>query len=125
VTTHKELRVWNQAIELAAETHRVVSTFSREDRITYGDQFRRAAVSVALNLAEGAARQHRREFLQFLSIARGSVAELHTLREIALRLGLADEERLARMSELLDHTGRMLTQLVRAIASYPSTPAPE
>lgn len=114
---HEDLRVWKLAIDLAVATHRFVDTFPPEHRISYGDQFRRAAVSVAANIAEGSARQHRREFLQFLSIARGSLAELHTLREIVRRLELTTLEELTHLADLIDHTGRMLTRLFRYVAT--------
>ena len=113
---HTDLKAWNLAIDLAVATHRFVETFPREYRIAYGDQFRRAAVSVAANIAEGAARQHRKELRQFLSISRGSLAELHTLQEIARRLKISGEAELALLSDLLDHTGRTLTLLIRAVS---------
>jgi four helix bundle protein len=116
---HEDLRVWKLAIELAVATHRFVDTFSTEHRIAYGDQFRRAAVSVAANIAEGSARQHRREFVQFLSIARGSLAELHTLREIARRLELTNPVEMSRLADLVDHTGRLLTLTIRAVSRRP------
>jgi len=113
--SHEDLKVWNRAMDLAEATHNTVETFSREHRFAYGDQFRRAAVSVAANIAEGAARQHRKEFLQFLSIARGSLAELHTLSKLASRVRLCSAEQLAGLDELIDHTGRMLTRMLKAL----------
>ena len=112
---HEQLRAWQVAIELSTATHRFVETFSKEYRICYGDQFRRAAASVAANIAEGAARQHRREFIQFVWIARGSLAELHTFHRIATRCGLTNQAELDRLSDLIDHTGRLLTLLVRSL----------
>ncbi len=117
--SHADLLVWQRAIDLAEMTHRTVEEFAREHRYAYGDQFRRAAVSVAANIAEGAARRHRREFLQFLGIARGSLAELHTLSTLAGRVHLCSTDRLAKLDELIDHTGRMLTSMLKALGDKP------
>ena len=83
ITHHRDLRVWQRATDLAVATHRLVDEFTPASRYSYGAQLRRAAVSVAANIAEGAARHHRGELLQFLYIARRSLAELQTLRIIA------------------------------------------
>lgn len=112
---HEQLEVWQSSIELAIETHHLVATFGLENRIAYGDQLRRAAVSVAANIAEGAARRHRREYLQFVSVARASLAELHTLLTIAERLSLADEKHFSRMTALVSSIARMLTNLAKAV----------
>jgi four helix bundle protein len=64
---HEELQVWQRAMDLAETTHFVVDQFAREYRYAYGGQFRRAAISIAQNISEGAARQYRKEFLQFCS----------------------------------------------------------
>ncbi|HEY5544574.1 MAG TPA: four helix bundle protein [Gemmatimonadaceae bacterium] len=114
---HEDLRVWHRAMDLAEATHNALETFSREYRYSYGDQFRRAAISVAANIAEGAARRHRREFVQFLSIARGSLAELHTLSRLAGRVRLCSVDQLVKLDELIDHTGRMLTRMLKALDS--------
>ena len=65
--------------------------------------------------ASSTARQHRREFIQFVWIARGSLAELHTFHRIATRCGLTNQAELDRLSDLIDHTGRLLTLLVRSL----------
>jgi four helix bundle protein len=119
MTLHTQLLVWTKALDLAVETHFTVQTFRPENRIACGEQFRRAAVSVAANIAEGAARRHRREFVQFLAIARGSLSELHTLHQLALRLALAEPERLERMAERIDHVGRMRTSLIQKLTARP------
>ena len=84
---HHELQVWREAIELVEEAYRLTSAFPREELYGLTSQMRRAAVSVPSNIAEGAARQSEREFLQFLIIARGSLSELETQVLIAEKLG--------------------------------------
>jgi len=114
---HEDLNVWRAAVDVSIAAHECVETFQRRHRFTYGDQIVRAAASIASNIAEGASRKSPREFLQFLYIARGSSAELHTLFVIVGRLRLANEKELARASQLLRSTGRMLTNLIKAVAS--------
>ena len=84
---HHELQVWQEAIDLVEEAYRLTGAFPREELYGLAGQMRRAAVSVPGNIAEGAARQSEREFLQFLIIARGSLSELETPVLIAEKLG--------------------------------------
>ncbi len=84
---HHELQVWQEAIGLVEDVYRLTSVFPREELYGLASQMRRAAVSVPSNIAEGAARQSDREFLQFLIIARGSLSELDTQVLIAEKLG--------------------------------------
>ena len=114
---HERLRVWLRALDLMDSTHRAVEAFSPQHRYAYGDQFRRAAVSVGANIAEGAARKHRRELTPFLYIARGSLSELHTLSRFASRNSLAPADSLARLDEVIDHVGRMLTRMIKALGA--------
>ena len=86
IQSYRDLRVWQQAIELVPPVYLLLKKFPKEENYALAGQIRRAAVSVAANIAEGHARQHTREFLQYLSIARGSLAELDTLLVIAERL---------------------------------------
>jgi four helix bundle protein len=76
--THKELEVWRQAIELAKVVYRLTANFPASELYGLVSQMRRSAVSVASNIAEGAARHTDKEFMQFLYIALGSLAELDT-----------------------------------------------
>ena len=80
------LRVWQDAMDLAVLIYRVTSIFPKHE--TYGlmSQMRRASTSIPANLAEGNARRGRGEYLHFVSIARGSLAELDTYLELCVRL---------------------------------------
>lgn len=84
---HQELKVWQEAMSLVIDIYRVTKEFPREEIYALTSQMRRAAVSVPSNIAEGAARTGDREFLQFLSIARGSLSELETQLILAGDLG--------------------------------------
>ncbi len=76
--THKDLEVWKQAIELSKQVYELTRTYPKEEMFGLVSQMRRAAVSIASNIAEGAARQCNKEFVQFLYIAVGSASELDT-----------------------------------------------
>ena len=78
-------------------------------------QLRRAAVSVPANIAEGHARGSAKDFANFLSIANGSLAEVDTLLEFALRLDYITPQEVGQLSEKISATGKMLTNLRRSV----------
>ena len=112
---HRNLVVWQRAIDLGVLIHEVVEELTLAHSIAYGAQLRRAAVSVASNISEGAARQHRGELIQFLSIARGSLAEVHAQRVILGRVNLIKPEQLMVIDDLIDHISRMLTKSIQSL----------
>jgi four helix bundle protein len=75
---HHKLHVWNRSLAFVTQIYRVTATFPQEERYGLIGQMRRAAVSIPSNIAEGAARNTHKEFVNFLHIAQGSVAELET-----------------------------------------------
>jgi len=76
--THKDLEAWKQAMELARTTYAATATFPKRETYGLAAQMRAAAVSIPSNIAEGAARNSNREFVRFLRVALGSLAELET-----------------------------------------------
>lgn len=87
VDTHKNLKVWQEAMSLVVEIYDATRAFPREEIYALASQMRRAAVSIPSNIAEGAGRSGGKEFARFLGIALGSVAELETQIEILFRVG--------------------------------------
>lgn len=83
---HKELDVWKASIEFVSELYEKTRGFPKEEMYGITSQMRRAAVSIASNIAEGAARNSDKEFVQFLYIALGSLAEVETQIIIAEKL---------------------------------------
>ena len=110
---HERLDVWADAMALVESVYRITATFPDSERLGLTTQLRRAAVSVPSNTAEGAARRSRSEYLRFLSIARGSLAELTTQLEIAQRLEFTRYDHA--MMELLDRTFARLNALIRSL----------
>ena len=115
VTNYEELEVWQEAMNLVTLVYTHSRGFPREEMYGLTSQVRRAAVSVPSNIAEGQGRRSTREFLNHLSMARGSLLEVETQIKIAQRLGyLANEPPRA----VLDQTrtvGRLLNGLIRAL----------
>lgn len=87
VRNYKELIVWQKAMEVAEQAYRLVKLLPKEETYALSDQIRRSAISIPSNIAEGQARNSSKEFMKFLSIAKGSAAELETQLLLAVRIG--------------------------------------
>jgi len=92
IRTHKDLDIWNKAMDLAFNLYNMTKDFPKEEAYGLTSQIRRSAVSIASNIAEGAARNSRKEFIQFLYISLGSVSELETQLLLANRLNYLKAE---------------------------------
>lgn len=104
-------------MELIPKIYDVIRGFPKEEEFALSGQMRRAAISVAANIAEGQARQHRKEFLQHLSIAKGSLAELHTLVLVAQKLGYVETLHLTALETEFEELARPLHGLIKAIGA--------
>src|SRR5262249_47927994 len=87
LTTHRDLIAWQEAMALVESVYRDTALFPKEEIFGLVTQIRRCAISVPSNIAEGAARNSSREYVQFLGISCGSLSELETQLELAIRLG--------------------------------------
>lgn len=112
---HHNLDVWKKAVDFSVEIYRFTEKFPKEERFGLTSQIRRAAVSIAANISEGAGRKSNKDFLRFLSMAQGSASELETEVLIAHRLGYFDEREFKEIRDKLDDIGRMITGLCRYI----------
>jgi four helix bundle protein len=113
--SYRDLRVWNKAISLALEVYRITESFPQAERFGLTSQLRRAVVAVASNIAEGHARSTRGEYKNFLSIARGSVAEVEVQLTLAKELGYVHSTAIAGPLDSCDAISRMITNLKRAL----------
>ena len=120
--THEDLDVWRLAMTLAEHVYQETRGFPREEIFGLTSQLRRSAVSIPSNIAEGAARNGNKEFLQFLHVAAGSASELSTQLELAKRIGLGDGERLEQLVEETARVSKMLQGLIRATRKRSSGP---
>ena len=115
IQTYRQLKVWRIAVELTLEVYRITETFPLSERFGLTSQLRRAAVSVATNIAEGHARSTRGEFRNFLSVARGSATEVEVQLFLAEQIGYAQSATLVKARDHCDAVCRMITNLKRAL----------
>ena len=114
---YKDLLVWQKGMVLAKLVYRLSVRFPMEEKFGLISQIRRASVSIPPNIAEGQARQGTKEFLQFLSHADGSLAELETQVLLSVELGFVCEEDVKEILEKIDELQRMLAGLKRKLAA--------
>ena len=108
---HQNLDVWKDAMLLVTHVYQLTATFPDNERFGLTGQMRRAAISVPSNIAEGAARGSRAEFIRFLHIARGSLSELDTQLLLAVQLNLTLETH--QLSVLINKVFALLGGLLR------------
>ena len=106
---HRNLRAWQQAVDLVCVIYRFTESFPDSERFGLSSQMRRAAVSVPANIAEGFARSGTKELIHFLSIASGSLSELDTLAEVAVKLGYVSDA--GKIQQEIDDVGGLVMGL--------------
>lgn len=116
VSSFRDLIVWQKAMQLATELYRITDRFPAGEQYCLTTQLRRAAISVPSNIAEGFGRESRREFQQFLRIARGSVFELQTQIELAARLNYTAMDDSSHLDATAEEIRRILTALIKSLA---------
>ncbi len=110
--THKDLDVWKNSMEFAKNIYTLTKNFPVEELYGLTSQMRRAAVSVPSNIAEGAARNSKKEFRHFLYISLGSIAELETHLLLSKKLGFShNEELLVQLDSIRKMTQGLLKHL--------------
>lgn len=112
-TTHRDLLAWQEAMTLVDLVYRDTESFPKRERFGLAMQVRRAAVSVPSNIAEGAAGNSTREFIQFLGIACGSLAEVETQLELAVRLRYLQRD--AQAAKQTDRVGKLVRLLRKSL----------
>ena len=114
---YKTLKAWQHAQRLAIECVKIARTFPEYEQNALAGQLRRACYSVPLNIAEGNTRQGSREYRRFLDTARGSLAEVETIIEMARELEYMRPAEFGRLEALVTETGKTLYGLLRKISS--------
>ncbi|MBR5688778.1 MAG: four helix bundle protein [Prevotella sp.] len=113
--THKNLRVWQQSIDMVTYIYMMTKTFPKEELFGLVSQIRRAAVSVPSNIAEGYARGTDREKLHFLRISSGSMSEVETQLMLCLNLGYISQDLYEEMSERVTSVWKQLNALISSV----------
>jgi S23 ribosomal protein. len=111
---YRELTVWQAAMELAERIYALTTCFPKTEQFGLSSQIQRAAVSVPSNIAEGHARDSTKEYLRFISVSMGSLAELETQLLLAQRLNYLQPGEIAGTMELAAEVGRMLRGLQKS-----------
>ncbi|MBI6120535.1 four helix bundle protein [Salegentibacter maritimus] len=111
-----DLKVWIKAMDIAEKTYQLSANFPAEEKFGLTSQIRRSAVSVPSNIAEGAGRNTKREFKNFLGIASGSSYELYTQLLLSYRLNLVDEEKVAPILSEVIEVQKMNYALIKSLA---------
>ncbi|MCA1850459.1 MAG: four helix bundle protein [Acidobacteria bacterium] len=115
--SYRDLTVWQKSIALCVMVYQICDGFPKSEMYSLADQMKRAAVSVASNIAEGQGRHHVKEFIHFVSVANGSLAELDTQRIIAEQLRFISIERSATLGEQITEAQKMLYALAAKLKS--------
>ena len=110
-TSYRELEVWAKAMDVTEAIYALVRDLPKQEEYRLTSQLVRAAVSIPANIAEGHARGTRKDYAHFISVARGSAAELETLVLLAGRARFVSEERTAALLEEVERVSRMLNRL--------------
>lgn len=113
---HKKLDAWKLSMDLVIDVYRETDKFPNRERYGLIDQIRRAAISIPSNIAEGAARHTRKEFMNYLHIAQASLSELDTQVELARRLSYMDETSREIVDSRMERIDKTITGLIRHLA---------
>jgi four helix bundle protein len=119
----RELRVWQQGMILVEDIYKITESFPKHQQFTLVNHLQKTVISIPSNIAEGYARAHRKEYLQHLATAYGSLAELETQLEIAYRLNYLQQERYTPTVHKMTSLGKQLVSL-RTSLSKPLTQIP-
>ena len=103
-------------MQLAKEVYKLTNDYPGDERFGLVQQMRRAVVSIPSNISEGAARQGKKEFRNFLSMAQGSLSELDTQLELSVHLDFIKMEQYTRLSEMMVMIDKMLTSLIKKLS---------
>jgi four helix bundle protein len=115
MSNHEDLEAWKQSIELVDQVYELCKVLPVDERFGLVLQMQRCAVSIPANLAEGCSRDSTKDFLKFVSIARGSLAELSTFIVIVKRRDFVSPDKFESIDELIQRCGRLIGGLRRSL----------
>ena len=122
IQSFRDLAVWQHAMRLVEDVYATTSSFPSSELYGLTSQMRRCAVSIPSNIAEGRGRQSTPDFVKFLTIAYGSLAELQTQLELSWRLNYISKQANERFQEQTNEIGRMLNGLMNSLRRRTSEP---
>lgn len=119
IRSFRDLVAWQKAMQVGVEAYRLTGSLPAEERFGLASQMRRAAVSIASNIAEGYGRGGRADYARFLKLARGSLHELETQAILAARLEYLSNASADEFIAQIHDCGRVLGGLIRSIEAHP------
>lgn len=117
MANYQRLEAWKESMLLVKEIYFITRSFPKEELYGLTSQIRRAAVSIPSNIAEGMGRQYRKETIQFLHIARGSIYEIETLLNIAVMINILDSATYVGLVSKVEKTMKLLGGLINYMAA--------
>lgn len=120
VESFEDLRVWQKGIELVKQIYILTKEGELSRDFGLRDQLRRASVSISTNIAEGFERSTRKEYLNFLNIAKGSAGEVRSLLRVALEVGYLEQQTYTKLYNQAMELSRMLSNQIQAINQLPN-----
>jgi four helix bundle protein len=121
VKSYKDLDAWKLGMNLAKKIYEITEKFPDSERYGLSSQMRRASVSIPSNIAEGSGRNHEKEFVQFLYLARGSLLELETQIELSKMMKFLYDDEYKNIIRLLNRTHRVINGLIFALKKSRTT----
>ena len=121
IRSHRDLLVWQKAMDLAVELYRATAAFPDHERFGLVSQLRRAAVSVPSNIAEGYGRGSTSDYIRFLRMSRGSLSEIDTQLLLCVSLDFLASDLHERLIERVNECGRILAALIRSLEAKLAT----
>jgi four helix bundle protein len=115
INSYRDLRVWQDAMNLAESCYRLTRSFPKEELFGLSSQIRRSAASVPANIAEGHGRENTGSFVHYLRMAQGSLKELETHLLLAERVGVGSRSGVDPSIEQCEAVGKMLRSLIRSL----------
>lgn len=115
INDYKDLIVWQKSMDLVEEIYRLVKKLPKDELFALSSQMRRAVVSIPSNIAEGNSRNSNKEYIHFLSVARGSKSEIETQLHICVRLNYIKQSETEKAFLLCDEIGRMINSIIKKL----------
>jgi four helix bundle protein len=115
MTYYKNLEAWKKGMQLVKQVYLLTKQYPKEELFALTSQTKRAVVSIPSNIAEGMGRNYKKDTIQFVHIARGSLYELETLLNIAVMVDIISEEEFAAFPPLIDELIKIINGLIKSL----------
>ncbi|MCT4581331.1 MAG: four helix bundle protein [Flavobacteriales bacterium] len=115
MNNYKDLNVWKEAVESSVEVYQITNNFPKAEVFGLVQQMRRASISVSSNIAEGAGRNNKGEFVHFLGIAAASMCEVESQLIVSSKLGFVDLNKVSKELDRIDKIQKMIYKLIHSM----------